>query len=114
MRACYTKCMGTGLVHVDLVQNDWDFRRQVRIACVEAAGQSVRATHLSERGKELLQRIVDARDGVTTGLTDLKPEQAFSLLRSTFHNAYFFTTEPHEESACGFTAGDEISMLSEV
>ena len=113
-RTCYTKWMGTGLVHVDLVHNDWGSRRQFRIACVEADGQSVRATHFSDRGQELLQRIVDARNDVTTGVTDLEPEQAFSLLRSTFHNTYFFTTEPHEEAACGFTAGDEITMLSDV
>lgn len=104
--------MGTG-VHVDLIQNDWGSRRQFRIACVEADGRRVRTTHLSDRGQELLQRIVDARDGVMTGVTDLEPERAFSLLRSTFRNNYFFTTEPHEESACGFTAGDEITMLSD-
>jgi hypothetical protein len=48
-----------------------------------------------------------------TGVAELEPEQAFSLLKSAFHNAYFFTTEPHDESACGFTTGDEITMLSD-
>lgn len=112
-RTCYTTWMGTGLVHVDLVQNDWGSRRQFRIACVEADGQSVRATHLSDRGQDLLQRLVDPRGGAATGVTDLEPERAFSLLRSSFHNSYFFTTEPHDDSKCGFTASDEITMLSD-
>jgi hypothetical protein len=99
------------LLHVDLVQNDWGSRRQRRIAYIEAHEDTVRATYLSGDGEDLLARIVLSRDGVSTSVTELDPTQAFTLLRSKFNNAYFFTTEPHDDSACGFHNGDEIAMM---